>query len=396
MDARRLTQLSDTHRTGLLEDVIPFWERHAVDREQGGFFTHLDRDGSIYCTDKPVWIQGRATWMFATLYTRVEPRAEWLALARHGYDFLTRHCFDERGKLYFLVTRSGQPLRMRRYVYSEIFATLGFAALAQATGEAEIRQRAIDLFQSFMRYLQTPGLIEPKTNPRTRPLKALSPLMCILNTADTLAQIDAPGPYEAILDETIAEVFRDFVRPEDGCVLEVVEPNGQRSDSLEGRTMNPGHAIESAWFIMEVARRRGDAALARRATKILEWSFERGWDRQYGGLLYFVDVGGKPPQQLEHDMKLWWPHSEALYAALLAYHLTGAARYAHMYEQIHEWTLAHFPDAQHGEWFGYLHRDGTVSNPAKGGLWKGPFHIPRTQLYCWKLAEEMLAQARQA
>ena len=389
MNRQRLEQLREIHRAALLDDIVPFWERHSVDREHGGFFTCLARDGSLYSTDKPVWLQARATWLFATLYDRVAPRAEWLELARRGCEFMNRHCFDERGKMYFLVTDDGRPLRMRRYVYSEVFATLGYAALAKVTGDAEIRGRAVEVFDRFVRYTQTPGLIEPKMNPQVRPLKSLSSRMCLLNMADTMLAIDDDPRYERLIDECVVDIFRDFVKLDEGCVIEHVGPDGERVDAPEGRVMNPGHAIEVAWFMMEIGRRRGDRDLVARAAKILDLSLARGWDPQYGGLLYFLDVDGKPATQLEHDMKLWWPHSEALYATLLAYHLTGDAKYAGMYEQVHEWTFAHFPDREFGEWFGYLHRDGTVSTPLKGGIWKGPFHIPRALLYCWKLLEEM-------
>lgn len=390
MDNQALQQLKDFHRASLLDNTAAFWERHSVDREFGGLFTCLERDGTVYCTDKPVWLLGRATWMYATLYRLAQPRPQWLELARHGYAFLTRHCFDQRGKMYFLVARDGRPLRVRRYVYSEMFAALACAALAQITGEQEIRQRAIDLFRSFNRYLTTPGMIEPKVDPNTRPMKALAPLMCVLSVADAMLLIDDAPDYERIIDQALDEFFRDFVKEQDGVVLEIVGPHGERLDGPEGRCMNPGHVIECAWFIMEIARRRGDGALVRRAARVLDWAFERGWDSQYGGLLYFVDVAGKPPAQLEHDMKLWWPHCEALYASLLAGHLTGDDKYERMYEQVHDWTFAHFPDAEHGEWFGYLHRDGSLSLSLKGGFWKGPFHVPRAQLYCWKLLEEML------
>ena len=307
-----------------------------------------------------------------------------------------RHCFDPRGKLYFLMTRDGRPLRMRRYAYSEMFGVLGFAALAQASGDAQIRQRAIDLFKSFMKYLTTPSLVEPKVNPQARPMKALAPLMCMINAADTMLTIDAAPAYEQIIDDAIGQIFRDFVKPDDNCVLELVGPHGERLDGPDGRAMNPGHAIEAAWFIMAVGQRRGDKELIARAARILDTCMARGWDEQYGGLLSFVDVQGQPATQLDHDMKMWWPHCEALYAALLTYHLTGDEKYARMYEQLHEWTFAHYPDPQYGEWYGYLHRDGTVSTPLKGNLWKGPFHIPRTQLYCWKLLEDMLGSRPKA
>lgn len=402
MDLHRFAVLRDIYKTALLDDVVSFWQRHSVDRECGGFFMYLDRDGSVYGTDKPVWLQGRATWLYATLYDRVEPREEWLTLARHGYDFLIKHCFERReapgpGKMYFSVARDGRPLQMRRYVFSEVFGVLGFAALAKATGEARVCRQAIDLFESFVRDIRTPSRIAPKIDPQTRPMKSLSPLMCLLNMADTMLPIadqtsTANGPgsvayYEQLIDQTVAEIFRDHVRSDDECVLETVAPDGQRIDEPIGRVMSPGHAIEVAWFIMEVAQRRGDAELAERAARIVDWSFARGWDAEYGGLLYFVDVTGRPGPHLEHDMKLWWPHSEALYATMLAHRLTGDDRYAAMHEQVHGWTFAHLPDAEFGEWFGYLRRDGAVSSPLKGNMWKGPFHVPRALLYCWKLAE---------
>ncbi|MCP4246497.1 MAG: N-acylglucosamine 2-epimerase [bacterium] len=385
----RLVQLAAFHHAALVGDVLPFWAGHGLDRECGGCFTCLERDGTVYSTDKAVWHQGRAGWVFATAYRLVEPRTEWLELARSCCDFLDRHCFDEQGKAYFSVTRDGRPLRMRRYVFSEVFACLAFAALAAATGDVSSRARAIELFDSFCRCVGTPGAIEPKTDMHTRPCKSLAPLMCLLHLADTMLLVDDDPRYERVLTSTIGEVLGDFVDSDDGVVLETVGPSGQRLDAPEGRVMNPGHTIETAWFLMEIARRRGDDDLAGRSRRLLDWSFDRGWDETHGGLFYYIDVAGKPSPYLEHDMKLWWPHCEALYAALLAHEMTNDAHYARMYEQAHDWTFAHFPDADCGEWFGYLHRDGTRSTDLKGNLWKGPYHVPRALMLCWNLLREM-------
>lgn len=389
MKTKRIDELMNLYKTSLLEDVMPFWERHGVDHEAGGFFTFLERDGSVYGTDKPVWLMGRATWTFATLHRLVEPRPEWLQLARSGCDFLTRHCFAPNGKMYFSVTREGNPLRMRRYVFSELFAALAMSATAAITGDDNLKRRSIELFDVFVKYQTEPGLIEPKIDPQTRPTKSLAPLMCLLNVADSMLLIDQDARYERIIDEAIEELFRYFVKEDIGAVLETVGPRGEVLDTTDGRCLNPGHAIEAAWFVMEIARRRSDAELTQRALRILDLSFERGWDCEHGGLRYFADLRGKPSIYLEHDMKLWWGHCEALYASLLAHHLTGDAKYAQMYEQIHEWSFSHFPDPEHGEWYGYLHYDGTPSTTLKGGTWKGPFHVPRTLLFCWKLLEDM-------
>ena len=124
---------------------------------------------------------------------------------------------------------------------------------------------------------------------------------------------------------------------------------------------------------------------------MLDWMWKRGWDEEYGGLLYFVDVYGLPVQEYWHDMKFWWPHNETIIATLLAFQLTGDEKYARWHKQVHDWSHSHFPDSEHGEWFGYLHRDGRLSGRLKGNLWKGPFHLPRMQLTCWQIVEEMLA-----
>jgi N-acylglucosamine 2-epimerase len=187
----------------------------------------------------------------------------------------------------------------------------------------------------------------------------------------------------------VTEVFEHFVRSEDATVRETVSADGSLLDTPEGRVMNPGHAIETAWFMLEIARRRDDRVLLGRALKVLDGSLARGWDAEYGGLFYFIDVAGLPSPYLEHDMKLWWPHCEALYATLLAHHLTGDEAYADHFQRVHDWTFAHFPDPEHGEWFGYLRRDGSVASTMKGGLWKGPFHIPRAVMLCHQLLERM-------
>ena len=389
MHPNRVIQLRDFYRTELLENVVPFWSKYGVDREHGGFFTCLDQDGSVYSTDKPVWFMGRTTWLYASLFNRVEQKQEWLELAKHGYKFLREHCYGSDGKLYFSVTREGAGLQMRRYVFSEVFAVLAFSALATATRDAVIKQQAIDTFDRFNHFTSTPGLLPAKIDPVSRPAKGLSPLMCRLNLADELFKLTGDEKYETIITDSVNDFFASFVKSKERVVLEMVSPDGQPIDTPMGRVMNPGHAIETAWFLTEIGRRRNDRDLVDRSLQILDWSMEKGWDKEYGGLLYFVDVEGKPSPYLEHDMKLWWPHSEALYAALLAYHLTGNKKYSEMYELIHQWTFSHFPDRTHGEWFGYLRRDGSVSTKLKGNMWKGPFHVPRCMLLCLQLLEEM-------
>ena len=394
MKMERIEALLACHRDGLLEDTVPFWMGHTIDRECGGFLNYLDRDGSVYHTDKPVWVLGRFTWLTAMLYNEVRKRREWLETSLHGIEFLEQHCFDTDGRMFFEVTRDGRPLRKRRYVFAETFGAIAFAEYGRASGDDARLHRAREIYESLVCHYLNPHLLPPKVFPQTRSAKGHAMPMIVLATTQQLRKNGDDPLYRRLADHCLNEVFAHFLHPEVKALLETVGPNGERLDSPEGRCVNPGHAIETAWFIMEEGRYRKDRTLIDRACTILDWSLDWGWDREFGGLLYFVDVEGKPCDQYEHDMKLWWPHTEALYACLLAHHLTGKRKYEAWYDRLHAWAYAHFPDPEYGDWFKYLHRDGTVSSRVKGNRWAGPFHLPRMQLYCWKLLEEMKAAAQ--
>ncbi len=391
MQRARVGELLAVYRDGLLEDTLPFWTRHAVDREHGGFLTCLDRDGSVLDTDKGIWQQARFTWLLATLCRRVERRAEWLSLAEHGIAFLRAHAFDgggdRDGRMFFQVTRDGRPLRKRRYVFTELFGAMAFAAWADVAGDAAAAETARGLFR-----LALETEVTPKVDPRTRPSKGLGFPMIALHAAQVLRDTVVEPSAESCIERALDEIERDFVNREHEAVLETVGPNGEPLDHFEGRTLNPGHALEASWFVLAEARHRGgDARLVELGTRMLDWTWARGWDAEHGGILSFVDVRGLPPQEVHHDMKLWWPHCEAVLATLHAALATGEDRYARWHADVHDWAHARFRDPEHGEWFGYLHRDGSVSLRLKGNLWKGPFHLPRMQLVAWKLLEEALA-----
>ena len=390
----RITELRDLYRDGLLNDTIPWWQTRFIDREHGGFLTYRATDGSLLSTDKPVWVLGRVTWMWSRLYNTVEKRPEWLAVAQHGVDFMLKHAFDSDGRMFYSLTRDGRPLRKRRYLFSETFGTIALAEFARASGSEEMLDRARKLYALILMYYRTPGLLPPKVLPQTRILKGHAMPMILLATSQIMREIDPAPLYDDTITRACEEVFRDFVKPEKHCLLETVAPDGSIIDNPEGRTVNPGHAIETSWFIMQEGHHRNDTSLIQQALQVLEWSLEIGWDKEFGGILYFVDCDGKQPEPYEHDMKLWWPHAEALYACLLAYYLTSDSKWAVWYERVHEWTFNHFPDRKNGEWFGYLRRDGAISSTNKGNMWKGPFHLPRMQLYGWKLLEKILDQLK--
>jgi len=374
------------YRHTLLSDVIPFWLKHGLDPVHGGVMTCLDRDGSVLDTDKSVWFQGRAGWMFATLYNTVERRAEWLDAARSCIEFSRKHCFSPEGKMYFSVTREGLPLRMRRYVFSESFAAIANAAYAKSCGDSQAAEDAMKTFATYLRYSFTPGVMAPKFEP-TRPMQGIGAHMIGIVTAqelrENLGDVFVSGrTCTEWIDFSISAIERLFLKPELEALLEVVGPNGELIDHHDGRTLNPGHAIECAWFIMHEGVRRKDSRLVSLGLTILDWMWERGWDEEYGGLFYFRDLRGLPVQEYWHDMKFWWPHNEAIIATWLAYQITGEEIYRRRHQLVHDWSFEHFADPEFGEWYGYLHQDGRISSRSKGTMYKGPFHLPRMLWYC--------------
>lgn len=378
------------YRDGLLYDTLPFWFPRSVDREHGGFMTALGRDGTLLQTDKSVWVQGRISWMLATLYNTVEQKPEWLEWSKHGIDFMNKCCFDTDGRMFFSVTREGKPLRKRRYIFSETFAIVAMAAYGLAAKDESCVQQALDLFRLILRYIDTPGLLPPKTNVDVRPMKGLAIPMIMMVTAQELRKATQDPICTQVIDRCITEIERDFLKPEFKCVLETVGPHGEFYDTFDGRMINPGHSIEAGWFILEEARLRGaNRRLIELGTKIIDWSMDLGWDSQYGGLLYYRDARGLACTEYWSDMKFWWPHNEAIIGALLAYQLTSDDKYVRWHQMVHDWAYAHFPDPLYGEWFGYLLRDGSVSTTLKGNMWKGPFHLSRMQWYCWQRLQEM-------
>ncbi|MEX8547340.1 MAG: AGE family epimerase/isomerase [Mucilaginibacter sp.] len=386
-----IEQLKLFYENQLLNDTVPFWFPRSIDQEYGGYLLMRDRDGTLLDDDKAVWIQGRAAWLLSTLYNTIEQKQEWLDGAKAGIDFLLTHCFDTDGQMFFHVTRNGQPIRKRRYFFSETFAVIAMAAYAKASGNEEIAKKARDLFGKCITYATVPGLLPPKFT-STRPAKGIGTPMIMINTAQQLRETIGDDRCDGYISKWIDEIERDFVKHDIQCVMEQVASNGSIIDHIDGRTLNPGHAIEGSWFILHEARyRNNDSRLIELGCKMLDYMWERGWDKEHGGILYYRDIYGKPVQEYWQDMKFWWPHNETIIATLLAYLITGNEKYKAWHKMVHDYAYDHFHDQEHGEWFGYLHRDGSIAQTAKGNLFKGPFHLPRQEWYCLQILKEISA-----
>lgn len=381
---------AESYKKDLTENIMPFWMKYGLDRENGGVYTCVNRDGSLMDTTKSVWFQGRFAFICSFAYNNVEKNQEWLDAAKSTLEFIEKHCFDEQGHMYFSVTAEGKPLRKRRYVFSETFAAIAMSEYALATGDQHWAKRAIQVFEDTQRFLATPGFLPAKFEADVK-LQGHSIVMILINVGSCIRKVVNDPKLTQQIDESIEKLKKYFIHPEFKCLLETVGENGEFIDTNMTRIINPGHCIETSWFIMEEAKLRGwDKPMFDLALQVFDWSWDWGWDKQYGGIINFRDCKNLPPQDYSQDMKFWWPQCETIIASLYAYLGTGDEKYLYRHERISEWTYAHFPDAEYGEWYGYLHRDGTVAQPAKGNLYKGPFHIPRMMIKGYMLCQEIL------
>jgi N-acylglucosamine 2-epimerase len=370
--------------------VLPFWLRHSPDTECGGYFTCLDRDGSVFDTDKFIWLQARQVWLFSMLYNEVEQRREWLDCALLGGEFLKKYGHDGSYNWYFSLDRQGNPLVEPYNIFSYTFATMAFGQLGKATGNKAYADIALHTFNTVLAKRDNPKGKWNKAHPGTRNLKNFALPMILCNLALEIEHLLDAKFLTELMDACIHEVLDVFYRPElGGIIIENVTTEGALSDTFEGRTINPGHAIEAMWFIMDLGNRLNRTDVVEKAVKITLTMLEYGWDKKYGGIFYFMDRLGRPPQQLEWDQKLWWVHVETLISLLKGYHLTQSGDCLQWFEKVHDYTWSHFKDPDYPEWFGYLNRQGEVLLTLKGGKWKGCFHIPRGLYQCWKTMGEL-------
>lgn len=383
------------YRKELLEELIPFWQQNCVDKVNGGFYNYLSRTGKILHTDKNIRQSGRLTLMFARAYCEIEKKPEWLKLALHGINFIEKYGFDERdGRTYYEVTEDGRPVRKRRYVITEHYTVMAYVQLYLATGDECWKQKAEKLYKTIMMYYYNPELLPPKFYP-ARKIKAHNIPMIISCTSIFMRQL---GGNISLYDRTIAtcfkEVYSDFMNYDKKALMEIVCVDGSFLETPEGRTINPGHSIETSWFSLEEARYSNNAKLKKDALQALDWALEWGWDKEFGGIIYFRNVDeseGHEPDQYEHELKLWWPQNEAIYATLLAYSMTGDIKYWDWFKKIEKWAYEHFIDRKFGgDWIKYLCRDGTPSCTMKGTRWAGAFHLSRMFFNCVALLDEMI------
>ena len=359
-------------REYLLTNVLPFWMKHAIDRECGGLYNMIDREGRVYGTGKNAWFAGRTMYTYALAYNELDRKPEYLEIAKVMYDFLPKCELDESGRLPFIVARDGRPLDVNDAYFTETFAAIGCAEYYIATKDIEAWHKAEKYFDVAYKLYRADLARVPSDNPPVTETKALGPSMIMLSVSQVLRKVDH-GKYDRIAKECADEILVHFI--EGKGLLENVSLKGEFVDSPHGREVNPGHSLEAAWFVMSEGVYQNNAYYKQKAKEIIDISMSLGY--RDGGIISFCDCDGNPPTQLEWDMKIWWPQCEAIIANLLCYNVFGEEKYLCDYKALRDWCFARYPDPEHGEWYGYMHYDGTRANTLKGNFSKGPFHLPR-------------------
>lgn len=396
-----------------LDRVIRFWVKNSPDWENGGYLVCLDTLGKVYDTLKPVWLQGRQTWMFSEFFTKIERKPEWLRICELGANFLRDHCRAPDGSWYFSVNRRGKPLVQPYNIFSDCFATMALSGYAVAAGQKWARQMAAETYANIIRRSSNPKGQWSKAVPGGMPSRALALPMIEVNLAMVLSEHLAAAPMEGDAElaarhglsperirgrivSLLENLFKDFVDPATGLMHEHIMENPEDQDSYGGRLVNPGHTLECCWFVIEAAKTLPDEPYKALKEQVIAKSCELmlktldfGWDKTFGGIFYFMDMKGAPVEQLEWDQKLWWVHVEAMIACAIAFRETRRPVFGEWYRRLHEYSFNHFVDKINGEWFGYLNRRGEVLLALKGGKWKGCFHVPRGDMRLIRVMNEI-------
>jgi N-acylglucosamine 2-epimerase len=388
----RFVDLLALYRAELLERVVPFWLDNAVDWGNGGILTCISDEGRVLSEDKYMWSQLRAIWTFSALFNKIEPRSEWLDVARHIFDFARRHGRDEQGQWVFCVDQNGRVLQGATSIYADGFALYGLTELARATDDQEVIDLALETYENVQSRLARPGSYQtaPFEMPEDGKAHAISMIFSLA--------FNELGHYLgdwAMIESSLhhaAEVMDVYLRPDRKLLYEFTRLDNSLIDTPQGRSIVPGHAIESMWFMIHIYQRAADEARIRQAIESIRWHLEFGWDDEYGGLFHARDAEGGTPWWRYADAKLWWPHTETLYATLLAYEISREAWCLDWFERVHNYAFGRYPVPGYGEWTQKLDRQGdeftdTVALPVKD-----PFHLPRALVYCIEVLERLAAR----
>ncbi len=383
-----LHSLLQQYRAELLDRVVPFWLRYGVDWENGGICTCISDQGEVLSRDKYMWSQLRAIWTFSALYNRIEHRQEWLDVAEQLFAFVKQHGRDEKGQWVFLVSPTGSALQGATSIYADGFAIYGLTEFAKATGNPDAIRLARETYANVQQRLSCPGSYSTAPLPIPPGAKAHGISMIFSLVFDELGHyLHEPDIIRAGVEHA-EQVMSVFLRPELRRLYEFASLDNSLLQSPPGRTVNPGHALESMWFMIQIYQRQNQPERIRQAIEAIRWHVELGWDWEHGGIVLARDAAGSHWEKFA-DTKIWWPHTEALYALLLAYSLSHENWCLEWLERVHTYAFEHFPVRGYGEWIQNLDRQGNKLETTVALPVKDPFHLARSLIQNINLLESL-------
>jgi N-acylglucosamine 2-epimerase len=431
-------ELHDFYRDHLFNILLPFWMKNGIDHDHGAFLTCFNNAGdTLKSKKKYIWSQGRFLWMLSRLYyafkdyMNPEEAAGLIKAAGQGALFLKEHALLANGKCAWVLDQKGSPILTGRNgaekkpaegdefdsgIAADEFLIYGMAEYARAADNPEYCKFALKLFDSVYERLQSGDY---KTFPHDTPngYKTHEKSMIMRETARELADIasffndHSAHRLTEIANSYMQETIANYVKRDDKILLEMIkQDNNTAYYEILGSYVNPGHALEDAWFIMHFACRAGDLEAKKTGTEIVRWMATLGWDAKYGGLFQFLHKDGKPPKgsisyrnrenhvirELRENWsnKLWWVHSEALYALILVYEKTGDSWFLKTYWQFHGYVFKTFPnpDKMVGEWIQIRDRKGNPEDKVAALPVKDPYHITRAFMHLIKSLERIISR----
>jgi mannose/cellobiose epimerase-like protein (N-acyl-D-glucosamine 2-epimerase family) len=361
----------------LLDEILPFWESHAIDHEYGGYWTHLHRDGGRYSAgDKYLVMQTRMIYSFSIGY-RLSGSKRYLELAAQGVDFLKTYFRDaRRGGWVWTVTRQGEQLDRAKRPYALAFVVYSLAEFARVSGDREALELAQATWSQVYEHAwdHEAGGFYHELGEDWTAVNTTKRIDTMLHNMEGVSALYAATGDRQYLDavrelcDTIVERTWD---PATGCTHEWFYRDWREDlTNTEGKA-NYGHIVETAWFLAAVSGYTGEARYRDFARAELEYALEHGWDARYGGLYSYGIPGGSATD----TRKVWWMQSEFLDALALFYRLTGEQRYLDVLERQAAYVATRQRDTVFGEWYALCAQDGAPLDARKGHEYKAAYHV---------------------
>ena len=369
----------DQYSNALNNEVMPYWLKHSGDAS-GAINNCLAEDGTVLSRDRYIWSQGRALWTYSAMYNRIEKKPEYLERATGLFNYLKGTGRSADGKWNYLFDGDGNMLEDDISIYVDGFVLAGMTEYYIATGNEEAKAIALETFENTYDRIQRPGSYRVAPYVIPDGMKTHGVNMCYAFFYNCLGVATGRQDIVSIAHDLAMEVLNKFYVAEKDAILELVYVDGSLSDTPEGRSCVPGHAIECMWFLINIFEQWNEPENIAKCCHIIRRHIELAWDAEKGGLRLALDIDGKEPIFWgKPTYKPWWVQVETLVATAYAWKHTKDSWFLDMHKKVNEYAFAHYPNG-YGDWYNWLDNDGNIGQSAALPV-KDPFHLPRGLIY---------------